>query len=39
VMHAFTNPQANDVDFGTVYHHPSDRRSWQMLVNFLDEVF
>lgn len=37
-MHAFTNPQANDRDFGTVYNADADRRSWQSIRNFLDEV-
>ena len=38
-LHAFTNPAANDPDFGTVYHPTADRRSWQSMVNFLEEVF
>jgi len=38
-MHAFTNPQANDPDFGTVYSENADKRSWQTLLNFLGEVF
>ena len=38
-MHAFTNPQANDPDFGTVYSESADKRSWQSLVHFLEEVF
>ena len=37
-MHAFTNPVANDPDFGTVYSENADRRSWRSLVNFLEEV-
>ena len=37
-LHAFTNPQANDPDFGTVYSAAADRRSTQALYNFLDEV-
>ena len=37
-MHAFTNPQANDPGFGTVYNPDADRRSWRSLLNFLDEV-
>lgn len=39
VMHAFTNPAANDVDFGTVYDAKSDRRSWVIAQDFLKEVF
>ncbi len=38
-MHAFTNPEANDPDFGTVYSAAADQRSWQSLVNFLAECF
>lgn len=37
-MHAFTNPQANDPAFGTVYNADADRRSWQTIQNFLSEV-
>ncbi len=38
-MHAFTNPVANDPGFGTVYQADADRRSWQVMDNFLQEVF
>jgi dienelactone hydrolase len=38
-MHAFTNPDANDADFGTVYHEAANRRSWQSLGLFLEELF
>ena len=38
-MHAFTNPQANDPGFGTVYSADADRRSWQSLQLFLAEIF
>ena len=38
-MHAFTNRQANDPAFGTVYSSDADRRSWQLLTDFLREVF
>lgn len=37
VMHAFTNPLANDVAFGTVYHAKAAYRSWQTMENFLME--
>ena len=37
-VHAFTNPQANDPNFGTVYNESADRRSWQTMQNFLDET-
>ncbi|WDI31708.1 dienelactone hydrolase family protein [Hyphococcus flavus] len=39
VMHAFTNPAANDPDFGTVYDTSADRRSWEAMKNFLSEIF
>jgi dienelactone hydrolase len=38
-MHAFTNPEAHDPDFGTVYQPDADRRSWIAMKNFLHEVF
>ena len=38
-LHAFTNPEANDPDFGTVYDAATDRRSWQALENALTESF
>jgi len=38
-MHAFTNPEANDPAFGTVYNETADRRSWQSLDNLLEEIF
>ena len=38
-MHAFTNPSANDPDFGTVYNPVADLRSWQTAVNFFAELF
>ena len=38
-MHAFTNPKANDPDFGTVYNETADRRSWTATRNFLEEIF
>lgn len=37
-MHAFTNPAANDREFGTVYNADADRRSWIAIQNFLAEV-
>jgi dienelactone hydrolase len=37
-MHSFTNPHANDPAMGTVYNEAADRRSWQTLLNFLDEA-
>lgn len=38
-MHAFTNPTANDPEFGTVYSESAERRSWQNLQLFLAEIF
>lgn len=38
-MHAFTNPLANDPDFGTVYQADADRRSWRLMQDFLAEIF
>jgi dienelactone hydrolase len=38
-MHAFTNPLANDPDFGTVYQANADQRSWQSMINFFTEIF
>lgn len=37
-MHAFTNPEANNPGFGTLYNSAADRRSWRSLLNFLEEV-
>ncbi len=39
VMHAFTNPAANDPEFGTVYNAGADKRSWAAMRNFLSEIF
>lgn len=38
-MHAFTNPDANDTQMGTVYDANADRRSFRSMQNFLEEVF
>lgn len=38
-MHAFTNPEANDPGFGTVYHADADKRSWIAMKNFFAEIF
>lgn len=38
-LHAFTNPDANDPDFGTQYNADADRRSTQTLNHFLEELF
>ena len=37
--HAFTNPDANDPDFGTQYNQSADKRSWQSMMNFFSEIF
>ena len=38
-LHAFTNPAADDPDFGTVYHEAADKRSWRAMTEFLQECF
>lgn len=38
-MHAFTNPEANDRDFGTVYNQQADARSWTAMREFFKETF
>lgn len=38
-MHAFTNPDANNPDFGTVYSAAADRRSFAAAEDFLKELF
>lgn len=37
--HAFTNPNANDIESGTVYNRSSDQRSWKLAIDFLKENF
>lgn len=37
-MHSFTNPNANDPDFGTVYHPQNSERSMQLSKQFFDEI-
>jgi dienelactone hydrolase len=37
-MHAFTNPEANDPDFGTVYNKTSATRAWQSMESFFKEI-
>lgn len=39
VMHAFTNPDANDPGFGTVYNKRAADRSWESMKLFLEECF
>ena len=38
-LHAFTNPAANNPELGAIYNSDADRRSWQTLLYFLDELF
>lgn len=38
-QHAFTNPAANDVAFGTVYNAMTAQRAWNAIHDFLKEVF
>jgi dienelactone hydrolase len=38
-LHAFTNPEANDPGFGTVYSKAADARSWQAMLSFFNEIF
>lgn len=37
--HAFTNPNANDPEFGTVFNKTSNRRAWKFAEDFLRESF
>lgn len=37
--HAFTNPAADNRDFGTLYQADADRRSWQAMQAYRAEVF
>ncbi|SRR5579883_1456261 len=37
-MHAFTNPEAHDPGFGTVYNKRADDRSWIAMKEFFKEV-
>ena len=39
-VHSFTNPRAANVDLpGIAYHEPTDRRSWQAMLDLFAEVF
>ena len=38
-MHSFTNPEANDPDFGAVYSKNADERSWKIFADLLKELF
>jgi len=38
-MHAFTNPVANNPDFGTVYSETAANRTYRSVAHFLEEIF
>jgi dienelactone hydrolase len=38
-MHAFTNPNAHDKAFGTVYNDLASKRAWVSMQHFFTEVF
>ena len=38
-MHSFTNPEANDPDFGAMYSKNADERSWKIFTDLLKELF
>jgi len=38
-MHAFTNPAANNPDFGVLYSEIAERRTYRTLQDFLQEIF
>ncbi len=38
-LHAFTNPDANNPQLGAIYNKRAAQRSWQTLLNFLEELF
>ena len=38
-MHAFTNTNANNQSFGTLYNKVSAKRAYQSIENFLQEIF
>lgn len=38
-VHAFTNPEAADHSFGTVYQEAADKRSWRLMQAHLTEAF
>ena len=37
--HSFTNPKATDADSGLFYDANANKRAWQALLNFLQEIF
>ena len=38
-MHAFTKPDANDIEHGMLYDELSEKRSWNLMRMFLSEIF
>ena len=38
-QHAFTNPEANDTQLGTVYNKQADTRSWIAMKDFFNEIY
>ncbi len=38
-QHAFTNPQAQDKAGGMIYNHSADKRAWQDMLQFFDNIF
>jgi dienelactone hydrolase len=38
-IHSFTNPKSNDPAHGVQYNPESDRRSWQAMQDFFNEIF
>lgn len=38
-QHAFTNPSADNPEFGMIYNASADKRSWLAMQNFLSEIF
>jgi dienelactone hydrolase len=38
-QHAFTNPKKHDPESGFVYNALADKRSWEMMKNFFQEIF
>ncbi|ARN75714.1 dienelactone hydrolase family protein [Oceanicoccus sagamiensis] len=38
-VHAFTRPDADEAERGILYDAKADRRSWQAMLNFFEEIF
>lgn len=39
VQHAFTNPEAHDAHMGLMYNSLAAERSWEAMIDFLEEIF